>query len=895
MGRMGIASLLVFLSVWSMVAFSQTKQIQGTLKTADGEPVSYASVTAKSTHQRVLGFKTSDSDGNFTLSWRDTADISGIRIEVNHIGYKKISIPLSADKNHYDVIMEEQPIDLSEVEVKSRPKISLKGDTLSYDVASFTKPEDRTIGEVLKRMPGIEVEENGQIKYNGKAISNFYVDGDDLLDDKYAIGTKTIPHAMVKDVEVMQNHQPLRVLQGKTLSENVALNLRISDEAKLRLTGQAKPGGGLPGQYDGELNTMLFNKKYKMLNVGKANNVGTDLVTDFTAFNQAGRLSNMGNSRPSELLSSGTVGNPALPTSRYYFNNSGSLNTNNLVNLKNGLQLKSNIGLMLDHNDMNYYSAVNVYLADDTIQYTEIQQIDRSPYLVDVSLNAQANKETHYLNNTLKIGYSGEKGTSSLASNAMDMAQHLSNRILDFSNTLEYMSALRNQNILSFNWYFNHFNRPQTLDIQPGINADVLNRGEPFDAVYQYTETPTWFNTLSAGYRIPRGLIMQYYRLSTLNEWQQLHSQLHLTQTTGEQLPYAGSPANNLHWQRHNAQLNATYQLKDGKWETMLSLPFTWQRITYEDVGFALDEQNERLLFNPSFRAKYSTTPEDYISLNYAYTNHMGNINSIYRGAILANYRSLNANDATLEERRTHNMGLNYNFQRNISMLFLNAGINYTHAKSNTIASNVVTDNIINTVLVPYENTISTFSLNAGVSKYVFALGATAALKGSWSTSRVNQLLNGELLPYNHITASIAPSVEARLWDRISLSYEGTGSWTTSRLVAGERAVRMPDRHIQRYDQSLNLMYSPFRNTFLRLNGRHQYTRQAQLEDIRYFFIDANIRYNLNKWNTDLELNITNLGNITEYETYSLSANQFGYSRYDLRGRMAVLKLTFTL
>src|SRR5690606_21174551 len=228
MGRMGIASLLVFLSVWSMVAFSQTKQIQGTLKTADGEPVSYASVTAKSTHQRVLGFKTSDSDGNFTLSWRDTADISGIRIEVNHIGYKKISIPLSADKNHYDVIMEEQPIDLSEVEVKSRPKISLKGDTLSYDVASFTKPEDRTIGEVLKRMPGIEVEENGQIKYNGKAISNFYVDGDDLLDDKYAIGTKTIPHAMVKDVEVMQNHQPLRVLQGKTLSENEALNRRIS-------------------------------------------------------------------------------------------------------------------------------------------------------------------------------------------------------------------------------------------------------------------------------------------------------------------------------------------------------------------------------------------------------------------------------------------------------------------------------------------------------------------------------------------------------------------------------------------------------------------------------------------------------------------------------------------
>src|SRR5690606_6059025 len=124
----------------------------------------------------------------------------------------------------------------------------------------------------------------------------------------------------------------------------------------------------------------------------------------------------------------------------------------------------------------------------------------------------------------------------------------------------------------------------------------------------------------------------------------------------------------------------------------------------------------ERLLFNPSFGAKYSTTPEDYISLNYAYTNHMGNINSIYRGAILDNYRSLKANDAALEERHDHNMGLIYHFQRNISMLFLNVGINYTHVSSNTIASNVVTDNLINTVLVPHDNTISTFSLNAGIS-----------------------------------------------------------------------------------------------------------------------------------------------------------------------------------
>src|SRR5690606_16338476 len=212
----------------------------------------------------------------------------------------------------------------------------------------------------------------------------------------------------------------------------------------------------------------------------------TDLSTDFTAFNRTGRLADMGYAKPAELLSSGTVGNPALSTSRYYRNHSGSLNANNLVNLDNGLQLKANVGLLLDNNDLDYYSANAIYLTGDTIRYSEVQQIDRSPFLIDASLNAQVNKDTYYLNNALKIGYSGETGNAALTSNASDMNQWLSSRVRDFSNQLEYVPSLRNGNILSTNWYIGHFNRPQTLDILPGINADFLNDGQPYEGIYQY-------------------------------------------------------------------------------------------------------------------------------------------------------------------------------------------------------------------------------------------------------------------------------------------------------------------------------------------------------------------------------------------------------------------------
>ncbi|MFC3199670.1 carboxypeptidase-like regulatory domain-containing protein [Parapedobacter deserti] len=879
----------------SVAAAWAQQRVEGSLKTESGKPVPHASVTLRNPQGRIVAFRASDAAGRFYFMLPANAISDSLRLSVNHLGYAKVDIPLTAGRNGYDITMKEKPIDLSEVEVKSRPRIDARGDTLSYDVGSFAKAEDRSIGDVLRRMPGMEVSESGQIKYNGQNISNLYIDGDDLLNDKYSIGTKTIPHAMVQKLEVLQNHQPLKVLQNKALSDRVALNLVIKDEARLKLTGQAKLGAGLPHQYDGELNTILFNKKYKMLNVAKGNNIGDDLAADFTGFNVADMRSAAGNSRPGGLLSSGTAGSPPLPKQRYYLNNSGSLNLNNLVNLKNGLQLKTNINGMIDGNDLAYNSFTELYLADDTISYTERQDIGRDPFLTDVSFAAMANEERYHFNNVLNVGYSGEMGTSALMSNEINISQRLRSRVRNFSNTLEYTPALKNSNVINLYWHLNHYNQPQQLAIAPGINEDILNQGMPFTGIHQATEIPTWFNRVTTSYRLANTAVKQRYRVGMVNEWQHLRSALRLTQQDGTALPYTGSSDNDLRWQRHQLFADGTFEYKKGRWESAVTLPLTGQRIAYRDQRFSLDEQQAHLLFNPLLRVKLMTTVEDYLSLNYAFANQMGNINGVFRGAILANYRSLLANDAALQGRHGHTVGLRYNFQRAISLLFINGGISYNRSGANTIAASIATDNIERTVLLPFENDISSFSANGGISKFIFALGATASLKASWSTSRFNQLLNDELLPFNNIAFMVEPGVEARLFGKVSITYSGAGTWTTSKLVIGEATGLVNDQRLRMVDQSVGISYSPLRNTFLRVNGRHQYTRQPTLRDISYLFADANLRHRVQQWRTDLELNITNLANITAYETYSLSANRFGYRRYQLRGRMAVLKCVFNL
>ena len=891
---MRIPVILLLLTVCA-AAFAQRREINGSLRTADGQPVPHASVTLTNAQGRIAAFKTSDAGGLFVLDLPDTAALTAFRIEVKHLGYKPVALPLAEGRTQYPITMEEQAIDLSEVIVKNRPRIASRGDTLAYDMGSFAKAEDRSVGDVIRRMPGIEVNDDGRIKYNGQDISNFYIDGDDLLADKYAIGTNTIPHGMVQSLEVMQNHQPLKVLQDKSLSNQVALNLVIKDEAKLSMTGQAKIGAGLPGQYDGELNALLFNKKYKMFNVLKGNNVGTDLASDFTSFNLESTLSGLGNSRPAALLSGGTAGDPALPKRRYYFNNSGSLNANNLVNLNSGWQLKSNINLLLDHSDMTYNSRSEVYLGADTIRYDEYQQIDRDPFLTELVLSARANEESYYFNNVLNLHYAGGADRSGLQSNTMDFGQQLRHRIRDFSNTLEYVPELKNKHVISVNWYLNHFNRPERLSIAPGINADILNGGRPLDAIRQEAETPAWFNRLSVSYRIPSGRIRQAYRAGVLNEFQHLLSDLYLTQPGGDVTEYAGSAGNDLRWSRQQVFADATYELVKGRWENSLTLPLTAQRIGYRDAGTGLDERSNRLLFNPSLYAKYAVTTSDYLVADYSFSNNMGNIGGVYRGAILTNYRSLVANDAVLQERYGHRAGLRYQFQRAIAMLFINAGVNYSKTTANTIASSIMTDDIVRTILLPIENDVSSFSANAGISKYIFALGATAKLSGSWNTARFDQIQNGERLPFNNISVVVDAGIEARLFDLVSLDYRGVGTWVTSKLLATQAAITIPDRQIRQYDQQASLTATPAKGLFIRVSGRHQFTSQEAMQDISYLFVDANIRYRINAWRTDVELDLSNLTNVRAYETYFLSANSFGYSHYNLRGTMAVLKATFNL
>ncbi len=886
MHRRLVFFLFFLLNVGAVMA--QRATIEGMLIDKDTQdPLNAITVLLKSGDHKVMSFKASDKNGNFVLS--TDKDITGAYLEINHLGYKKKSLPPTVGTK-MRIELEQSMVRLEEVDIKSRPRVQRIGDTLAYNVSSFAKEEDRSIGDVLKRMPGVEVSESGQIKYQGKAISNFYIDGDDLLDDRYAIGSKTIPHKMVQDVQVLNNHEHKKVLKNKRYTDEVALNLVIKDDAKLKLTGQVKVGGGLPEQYDAEVNAILFNKKHKLLNVLRGNNIGDDLSGAFTGFNKQTVLSNMGTSPVNNLLALGTVGGPPVDKNNYFMNNSAVLDANNLMNTKKEWQLKSNIQLLVDRNTFEYAGKTSFNTNGNVYSFDERQLSAIKQWMGAVRLSATKNQQKNYISNALSLEYQKENGSAAIYSNeeAIDVVRDFT--VKGFSNQLEYVPALKNGDIIQANWYMNYGRKPQTLGLSPGVFPELMNGGAPYEETRQHIEVPSFFTRASVGYRLPNKKVVQYYNAGVSIEDQRLNSTIDIV--SGGRVLYDAidSSTNNTNWLRTSLFAQGEYEWKTKRFSSRLTLPLSLQRTHYEDPYFELSETQNRILFNPAFHAKYIVGLGDELSFSYRRGNNFGNIEGIYRGIIIQNYRTWARNSGGLNESRSNDFGLNYKLSKTMQLLFLNFGLNYNQSIASTMLSNVVNDDITQTQLISEENKVNSYRASLGLDKYIFSLASTVKLGFNWTLTDYNQLFNNELLPFQNIGYNLIPAVETKLWKSVNLSYRGQLSWSTTKQQGGGGGL---NRNAFNMSQSLGFPISFYKLVHLNLSARHLYSSQPGQESISYVFFDTFARYRHKKWDTDFELKLSNIANIKKFETYTISANMQGQNSYELRGRMAILRAVF--
>lgn len=219
--------LFFFLS--TIFSLSAQQKIRGILKCAtSGQPIPDVYIMLMTEDGKtILAYSYSQPDGSFILECPQGPQQEFL-LTTSRLGYEPYRQKIPAQTQQTEILLKESSLTLREVKVISSP-IRWQGDTISYYMSNFHRPQDRNLADVLARMPGIHVQSDGRVQYDGKPINRFYIEDMNLLGERYSLATKNLSPSDIAAVQVYENHEPIKMLRDRSQTEQAALNIKLKD------------------------------------------------------------------------------------------------------------------------------------------------------------------------------------------------------------------------------------------------------------------------------------------------------------------------------------------------------------------------------------------------------------------------------------------------------------------------------------------------------------------------------------------------------------------------------------------------------------------------------------------------------------------------------------------
>jgi hypothetical protein len=859
--------------------------IQGTVTDKAGQALAGINVLLNPKGSaNILAYALSDNKGYYRLQYN--GNIDSLQLTLTGFDYEKVIREIRPLSQTLNFALAEAPVNLKEVVVKAEP-ISQKGDTLTYFVASFAGKSDRVIGDVLKKMPGIEVSKSGLISYQGKSIIKFYVENLDLLQGRYAIATNNISVQDIASVQVYEFHQPIKALANSQPSDQAAINLTLKSNVRGVWNAMAQIGlGAAPLLWENELISLYFARKMQSINMYKGNNSGNDVSNELTAF-----YSDRDNMLyDGKLLSVLAPTPPEIKVDRYLFNNINMASTNILRVFPNESEVVANVNYYNDRQNSNSRSRSSYYLPNNNILIVDetldaVRQINN----LNTTVKYTVNQDRFYLTNALDVTASWVDNTG-IAATVDTVNQALNTNSYNISNKLEFIRNFSNDK--SYRIYsFNGFVRtPQSLHIQPGLYEDILSNGFPYNQLRQTTSFNNFVSLTSFNFSTAnRGFRQNYYGGLDIAV-QSLQSLLQARDNNG--LPMLVAPdslQNNLGWEKYKVFLSANYSYAWRRFEIEFSLPISYNHLLINDKLPDSRQTINRVLFNPSLIVRYRPNRYWNIRANYGRYDNLGNINNTYTGYIMRNYRNFNKYDGTLADATTNSAALSFAYRNPLKALFFNINLMYEH-----FSSNMMYDLSYNGILqiqqaIHQPTSSDTYGIGGSISKAFYALNnSTVSLSANYYTMSAVQMNQGELTDFRYYGYWVKPTIESQVasWGSISLA----SLWNNSKIAIENSTQENPT--IQSLSNYLIINLFPWTNWSIGSSVEHYYNNAVSDENNK-FFADVNLRYKTSK--LEIMAKWSNIFNTGQHIMASYSeTSEFVYV-YDIRPSQILMTVKFKL
>lgn len=270
---------LMFFFLNASLGFSQNFEVSGTLIDKESNaPLEAATVFMETVQDSTLiTYTITDKNGKFVLNGNTSAKRA--RVNISFVGYENFQKEIDLNRpiqNLGNIPIEVSVSTLDEVHVKSRAPVTIKKDTLEFNVASFKTKKDATIEDLLKELPGVEVSPDGKIKVNGKEVSNIMVNGKPFFGNDPTIASRNLTKEIIEKVQIVDTKSKAEAFTGeKGEQDSKTINLTIKEENNKGVFGRVSAGGGTDKRFEYAGIFNLFDNDRRLSVLGGGNNINS--------------------------------------------------------------------------------------------------------------------------------------------------------------------------------------------------------------------------------------------------------------------------------------------------------------------------------------------------------------------------------------------------------------------------------------------------------------------------------------------------------------------------------------------------------------------------------------------------------------------------------------------
>lgn len=862
--------------------FSQT-QITGKITDKNNQYLSGATITiSRDSTANIIAYGISDSYGNFQIDFTDNS--KNIFIKVAYLGFDSWSNKFPNQNQVIELVLKESTEKLREVYIESKI-IEKREDTLTYSVSHFKDQKDRVIADVLKKMPGIEIRASGQIYYQGEPIEKYYIEGLDLLEGRYSLANNNLTAEDVSQVQILENHQPIKLLDSLEFSERASLNIKL--KKKVILTGSAEIGSGVsPTLWKANITPMLFTKKQQAIVSYQSNNTGNDVSKEINDFSFDDTQNQNINFDKRNILSIRKIAEPSFSQERWLDNNVNLGSANYLIRLQKNIDLKINISYLNNYELQIGNTKTLTFLQNDTISISE--KLDNNLHVERFYSKyiLENNTDKNYLKNTLEINTSLDSQSGDIRNENDHIIQIFNNPFSVFRNKLKLLRPIGKQ-LINFTSDIGFTESSQTLNVNPGQFKELLNEGQPYENINQVLNSSTFFTENSAGFTKGLNDITVAPEIGFNIKNQKFDSHLILIDNS-EIVTLARNYRNDFNYLSSNIYLANKFIYKKNNWNIRIRTPLNIRVFDLRNRILKENQKLSRFTFEPDLYIKNDFSAFWQASLSVNLKNSFADATNLYSGFILTDYRNLRQYKAPISEQIQQSYRWQIFYRNPINSIFASSSYSFSQTKNNLLYSNRINENgtSIFEVLLK-DNYSNSHSLNIRGSKHFIKLNSTLSLNSTYSRIERKILINERLSDIQTQNINFKAKLESEINSWFSTTYNANLGYLNNTIES-----RTP-KPIRTQSHSIDFFFYLNQQQFLSANSEYYYNNISD-RNRNNFFLNLNYQHTFKKPAFDLKASWNNVLNTNEFVRVSNSEFSSIQSTYRLRPSQFIISLKFS-